>query len=171
MGSYVEIEPDGPRYCEIAPGIKSSCPPQSYKGGADAFYRNNRDGTFTNVAKAVNSLQPEGKNLAVAAANYDDDGWPDLFVANDGIAAYLYHNKRGTFTEIGLLAEMAYDIQGKAMAAICVSLADYDNDGWVDLYISDFQGVGGHISGITTGAATCSRSLEALVSRFPHSMS
>jgi enediyne biosynthesis protein E4 len=145
VGSYVEIEPNGPLYCEVGAGIKSSCPPQAYKGSANAFYRNNRDGTFTDVARAVNIHQPEGKNLAVAAADYDNDGWPDLFVANDGIAAYLHHNKRGTFSEIGLLAEMAFDLQGKAMAAMCVSLADYDNDGWVDLFISDFQGVGGHI--------------------------
>ena len=145
VGSYVQIEPDGPLYCEVGAGIKSSCPPQAYKGSADAFYHNNRDGTFTNVTKAVNIFQPEGKNLAVAAADYDNDGWPDLFVANDGIAAYLYHNKHGTFTETGLLAEIAYDLQGKAMAAMCVSLADYDNDGWVDLFMSDFQGAGGHI--------------------------
>jgi len=145
VGSYVEIEPDGPLYCEVGAGIKSSCPPQAYKGSANAFYHNNGNGTFTNVAKAVNIFQPEGKNLAVAAADYDNDGWPDLFVANDGIAAYLYGNKHGKFTEIGLSAEMAYDLHGKAMAAMCVSLADYDNDGWVDLFISDFQGVGGHI--------------------------
>ncbi len=145
VGSYVQIEPDGPLYCDVAPGVKSSCPPGAYKGSADAFYRNNRDGTFTNVAKTVNILQREGKNLAVAAADYDNDGWPDIFVANDGLAAYLYHNDHGRFTEIGFAAEMAYDIQGKEMAAMCVSLGDYDNDGWLDLYVSDFQAAGDHI--------------------------
>ena len=145
VGSYVRIEPDGPLYCDVAPGVKSSCPPGAYKGSADAFYHNNRDGTFTNVAKAVNILQREGKNLAVAAADYDNDGWPDIFVANDGLAAYLYRNERGRFNEIGFAAEMAYDIQGKEMAAMCVSLGDYDNDGWLDLYVSDFQAAGDHV--------------------------
>jgi hypothetical protein len=144
VGSYVQIE-SGPLHCEVGPGIKSSCPPQAYKGSANALYHNSRDGTFTNVAKTVDIFQPDGKSLAVGAADYDNDGWPDLFVANDGIAAYLFHNKHGAFTEIGLLAEMAFDLQGKAMAAMCVSLGDYDNDGWVDLYVSDFQGAGAHI--------------------------
>jgi len=81
----------------------------------------------------------------VAGADYDNDGWPDIVVANDGLAAYLYHNDHGRFTEIGFAAEMAYDIQGKEMAAMCVSLGDYDNDGWLDLYVSDFQAAGDHI--------------------------
>jgi hypothetical protein len=82
----------------------------------------------------------------VQAGDYDNDGWPDLFVANDGIEAYLYHNEHnGTFKEIGLPAGMALTSHGLIMAAMCISLGDYDNDGWLDLYISDFQKSSDHL--------------------------
>jgi enediyne biosynthesis protein E4 len=145
VGSYVQLEPDGPRYCTVGANVKSSCPPQAYRGSLDALYHNNGNGTFTNVTQAANVYQPQGKNLAVGVADYDNDGWPDLFVANDGIPAYLYHNDHGKFTEIGVSADMAYSNEGRAMAAMCVSLGDYDNDGWLDLYISDFLGNGDHL--------------------------
>jgi hypothetical protein len=82
----------------------------------------------------------------VGAADYDNDGWPDIFVANDGLYAYLYHNEHnGTFVEQGLPAGMAVAGQGQIMAAMCISLGDYDNDGWLDLYISDFQKSSDHL--------------------------
>jgi hypothetical protein len=91
-------------------------------------------------------LQPQGKNLSVGAADYDNDGWPDLFVANDGLAAYLYHNDHGkSFREIAAPSGMAFSASGSLMAAMCISLGDYDNDGWLDLYISDFQGSSDHL--------------------------
>jgi enediyne biosynthesis protein E4 len=144
VGSYVQLEPDGPLYCNVGT-VKSSCAPQAYQGSPNALYHNNGDGTFTNVTKAVGVYQPNGKNLAVGAGDYDNDGWPDLFVANDGIPAYLFHNDHGKFTETAASADMAYNQDGKEMAAMCVSLGDYDNDGWLDLYISDFQAVGDHL--------------------------
>jgi len=145
VGSYVALDPDGPRYCNIGT-VKSSCPPSAYKGSVNALYHNNGDGTFTNVTRAMNMLQPKGKNLSVGAADYDNDGWPDLFVANDGVEAYLYHNEHGKrFEEIAVPSGMAYSSGGHLMAAMCISLADYDNDGWLDLYISDFQGSSDHV--------------------------
>ena len=145
VGSYVALDPDGPRYCNIGT-IRSSCPPSAYKGSSDALYHNNGDGTFTNVTRAVNILQPRGKNLSVGAADYNDDGWPDLFVANDGLAAYLYRNDHGkTFQEMAAPSGMAFSSSGSLMAAMCISLGDYDNDGWLDLYISDFQGSSDHL--------------------------
>jgi enediyne biosynthesis protein E4 len=145
VGSYVALEPSGPRYCMLGT-VKSSCPPAAYGGSANALYHNNGDGTFTNVTQSARILQPNGKNLSVGAADYDNDGWPDLFVANDGLEAYLYHNEHnGTFTEIGAISGMAYGANGKTMAAMCISFGDYDNDGWLDLYISDFQGSSDHL--------------------------
>ncbi len=145
VGSYVALDPDGPRYCNIG-SVRSSCPPSAYKGSADALYHNNGDGTFTNVTRSANILQPHGKNLSVGAADYDNDGWPDLFVANDGLAAYLYHNDHGkSFQEIAAPSGMAFSASGSLMAAMCISLGDYDNDGWLDLYISDFQGSSDHL--------------------------
>jgi enediyne biosynthesis protein E4 len=145
VGGYVALGPNGKRYCDLG-GVKSSCPPQAYGGSSDTLYHNNGDGTFTNVTKAAKIYQPDGKNLSVGAADYDNDGWPDLFVANDGLYAYLYHNEHnGTFTEVGLPAGMAVAGQGQIMAAMCISLGDYDNDGWLDLYISDFQKSSDHL--------------------------
>lgn len=145
VGGYVDLGPDSPRYCNIE-GVRTSCPPTAYKGTANILYHNNGDGTFSNVTKKAGIYQPNGKNLAVGAADYDNDGWPDLFVANDGLNAYLYHNQQnGTFSEIGLLSGMALTGQGKTMAAMCISLGDYDNDGWLDLFISDFQKNSDHL--------------------------
>lgn len=143
VGGYVNLEA-GPRYCQIA-GVRTSCPPTAYRGSANALYHNNGDGTFTNVTAASGVLMPEGKNLAVGVADYDNDGWPDLFVANDGIPSYLFHNDHGKFSEVGLSSGMAVTLRGNIMAAMCISLGDYDNDGWLDLYISDFQQASDHI--------------------------
>jgi len=143
VGSYVAL--GDKRYCQLG-DVLSSCAPSEYRGSPDALYHNNRDGTFTNVTAAAKIYQPEGKNLSVAAVDYDDDGWPDLFVANDGLNAYLYHNEHnGTFRETGLVSGMALTAQGRVMAAMCISLGDYDNDGRLDLYISDFQRSSDHL--------------------------
>ena len=145
VGSYVAFGPKSRRYCNIG-GVLSSCPPSAYPGSPNALYHNNGDGTFTNVSAAANILQRDGKNLSVGAADYDNDGWPDLFVANDGLPAYLYQNvHNGKFQETGEAAGMAFTIRGQTMAAMCISLGDYDNDGWLDLYISDFQKSSDHL--------------------------
>ncbi len=145
VGGYVAFPPGAQRYCKLG-GVTSSCPPSAYEGSANALYHNNGDGTFTNVTKIAGIFQPHGKNLAVGAADYDNDGWPDIFVANDGLSAYLYHNEHnGTFKEQGSLTGMAFTGNGLTMAAMCISLGDYDNDGWLDLYISDFQGSSDHL--------------------------
>ncbi len=143
VGSYVTL--GDKRYCQLGEAL-SSCAPSEYKGSLDALYHNNHDGTFTNVTKAAGIYQPQGKNLSVQAADYDNDGWPDLFVANDGLNAYLYHNEHnGTFKEVGLTTGMAVTTRGTVMAAMCISLGDYDNDGLLDLYISDFQRSSDHL--------------------------
>jgi hypothetical protein len=143
VGSYVAL--GDKRYCKLGEML-SSCAPSEYKGSPDALYHNNHDGTFTNVTQAAGIYQPQGKNLSVQAADYDNDGWPDLFVANDGLNAYLYHNQHnGTFKEVGLTAGMAVTARGTVMAAMCIALGDYDNDGQLDLYISDFQRSSDHL--------------------------
>src|SRR5438309_1564218 len=146
VGGYVQFGPGSQRTCIIGANVEASCRPAVYKGSPAVLYHNNRDGTFTNFTKSAKIFQPNGKNLSVAAADYDNDGWPDLFVANDGIDAYLYHNERnGTFKETGLVSGMAVTGQGRVMAAMCISLGDYDNDGQLDLYISDFQRSSDHL--------------------------
>jgi len=145
VGGYVAYGPNARRHCSLGT-VTSSCPPAVYAGSTDLLYHNNGNGTFTNVTKAAGIYQPKGKNLAVGAGDYTNHGWPDLFVANDGIAAYLYKNDgHGKFREIGSEAGMAYAGAGNTMAAMCISLGDYDNDGLLDLYISDFQESSDHL--------------------------
>src|SRR6266436_3485108 len=135
VGSYVAFDQNSRRYCNIG-GVLSSCPPSAYSGSPNALYHNNGDGTFTNVSAAAHVLQPDGKNLSVGAAD----------VANDGLPVYLYQNlHHGKFQENGEAAGMAFTIRGQTMAAMCISLGDYDNDGWLDLYISDFQKSSDHL--------------------------
>ena len=146
VGGYANFGPASQRTCTIGYSVSTSCRPSVYGGTPDVLYHNNGDGTFTNVTKAAKIFQPKGLNLSVGAADYDNDGWPDLFVANDGIEAYLYHNNHnGTFTEIAVTSGMALTASGAAMAAMCISLGDYDNDGYLDLYISDFQLSSDHV--------------------------
>jgi enediyne biosynthesis protein E4 len=144
-GGYVTFGPNSRRYCGLGT-LESSCPPSAYDGSPDVLYHNNGDGTFTNVTKAAKIYQPAGKNLSVLAADYNNDGWPDLFVANDGLEAYLYRNNgNGTFSESALPAGIALTEDGLKMAAMCLSLGDYDNDGNLDLYVSDFQHMPDHV--------------------------
>jgi len=145
-GGYVEWGPSSRQSCTIGIAVEASCPPSVYPGSPNVLYHNNGDGTFTNVTKAAKIYQPKGKNLSVMAIDYDNDGWPDLFVANDGIEFYLFHNERnGTFKEIAFNAGVALMGTGNAMAAMCISLGDYDNDGYLDLYVSDFQDSSDHL--------------------------
>ena len=145
VGGYVEFGPASQQTCKIGFDVQASCAPSAYKGSPAVLYHNNRDGTFTNVTKTARIFQPNGKNLSVAAADYDNDGWPDLFVANDGLDVYLYHNEHnGTFKEIALTTGISRTANGNVMAAMCMSLGDYDNDGLLDLFIANghvYQGV------------------------------
>jgi hypothetical protein len=146
VGGYAKFDDTSQRTCTIGYDVVTSCRPTVYGGTPAVLYHNNGDGTFTNVTRAAKIYQPKGLNLSVGAADYDNDGWPDLFVANDGIEAYLYHNNHnGTFTEVAVTSGMALTASGAAMAAMCISLGDYDNDGHLDLYISDFQLSSDHV--------------------------
>ena len=146
VGGYANFGPNSQRLCNIGYGVTASCRPQVYGGTAGVLYHNNGDGTFTNVTKAAKVYQPKGLNLSVGAADYDNDGWPDLFVANDGLEVYLYRNNHnGTFTESAMQAGIALTADGNAMAAMCLSFGDYTNAGNLDLYISDFQLIPDHL--------------------------
>ncbi len=146
VGGYANFGPKSNRYCNIGDHVVTNCVPGFYGGTPAVLYHNNGDGTFTNVTKAANLYQPKGQNLSVGAADYDNDGWPDLFVANDGLETYLYHNNHnGTFTETAVMSGIAFNNKGATMAAMCISLGDYDHDGYLDLYISDWQQSSDHL--------------------------
>ena len=129
------------RYCgEKPPGYRAYCHPDNYDGATNILYHNNGDGTFTDVSEKAGIANPHGKSLGVAFADYDRDGYPDIFVANDSVQCFLYHNNRdGTFTEVGLLAGIGYNEDGKTFAGMGADFSDYDNDGLPDIVVTDLS--------------------------------
>jgi hypothetical protein len=146
VGGYGNFLPNSQRTCDIGHGVLSPCRPMVYPGSPGVLYHNNRNGTFADVTRKAGVYQPNGYNLAVGAGDSDNDGWPDLFVANDGTAASLYRNNRnGTFTDVGLSSGMALTADGNAMAGMCVALGDYNNDRNLGLLITDFEPLSDHL--------------------------
>jgi len=129
------------RYCgEKPPGLRAYCHPDNYDGVTNILYHNNGDGTFTDVSEKAGIANPKGKGLGVSFADYDGDGFTDMFVANDSVQCFLYHNNgNGTFTELGLLAGVGYNEDGKTFAGMGTAFADYDNDGRPDVVVTDLS--------------------------------
>jgi hypothetical protein len=121
-------------------GTRVMCGPRGLPGARDAFYRNDGDGTFTDVTQAAGLLEPEPYyGLGVAVGDFDNDGWPDIYVANDSTPSYLYQNQRdGTFEDVALISGVAVSDDGMEQAGMGVDFGDYDNDGWVDIVKSNF---------------------------------
>lgn len=118
-------------------GYRAYCHPDYFKPIAPLVYHNNHDGTFTEVSRTVGLSKP-GKGLGLAIADYDRNGHVDFFVANDSMPEFLYHNKGdGTFEDVGLVSEVAVDIDGRTFAGMGVDFADYNNDGWPDIAVTD----------------------------------
>jgi hypothetical protein len=134
---YVEWDFDDVWCGEHKEGYRAYCHPDWFKPAVPLVYRNNGNGTFTEVAKTIGLAKP-AKGLGIAIADYDRDGHIDLFFANDSMVEYLYHNKGdGTFEEVGLVSEVAVDSDGRTYAGMGVDFADYDNDGWPDIVVTD----------------------------------
>ena len=134
---YVEWDFDDYWCGEHKEGYRAYCHPDHFKPISPLVYHNNHDGTFTEVAAKLGLAKP-GKGLGIAIADYDRDGYIDLFVANDSMDEFLYHNKGdGTFEDVGLVSEVAVDIDGRTYAGMGVDFADYDNDGWPDLVVTN----------------------------------
>lgn len=128
-------------YCgERRPGYRAYCHPDNFKGITNILYRNNGNGTFTDVSKEAGIANPAGKGLGVAFADYDNDGWVDVYVANDSVQCFLYHNNRnGTFTDVSLTAGVGYNEDGKVFAGMGTDFSDYDNDGLPDILVTDLS--------------------------------
>lgn len=129
------------KYCgEKPPGYRAYCHPDNYEGQTNILYHNNGDGTFTDVSEKAGIANPHGKGLGVAFADYDRDGYTDIFVANDSVQCFLYHNNRdGTFTENGLAAGIGYNEEGKTFAGMGSDFSDFDNDGLPDVIVTDLS--------------------------------
>jgi hypothetical protein len=134
---YVQWDFDDVWCGEHKEGFRSYCHPDIFQPIAPLVFHNDGNGHFTEVSQKIGLSKP-GKGLGIALGDYDHDGKIDIFVANDSMVEFLYHNKGdGTFEEVGLLSQVAVDGDGRTYAGMGVDFADYDNDGWPDLVVTD----------------------------------
>ena len=161
VANYVNFDPakaprpGGAAYCRYN-NIPVPCGPQGFAGGTNMLYRNRGDGTFDDVSEESGIARPRGSSsmafvesnwrpagsygMGAAAADFDNDGWPDIYVACDSAPSLLYRNNHdGTFREIAVPAGCAFDENGVAMSGMGVGVADYDGDGWLDIVRTNFS--------------------------------
>jgi hypothetical protein len=123
-------------------GIQVACGPPGLQGGKNILYRNNGDGTFTDVSQKSGMWDTIGTYaLSVAVSDLDDDGWPDIYVANDSTASTFYQNQKdGTFKDVAIESGIAYSPDGKPQAGMGVSIGDFNRDGLLDIVKTNFAG-------------------------------
>lgn len=129
-----------PGFCQFR-SIEVMCGPRGLPGESDHLFHNNGDGTFTDVSVKAGVSDPRGYyGLSSVFVDVDDDGWVDLAVANDSVPKYLYRNKHdGTFEDISYLSGFALNDDGREQAAMGIAVGDYNRDGRVDFYITNFS--------------------------------
>jgi len=127
------------KFCRYR-GVMVQCGPGGLPGESDFLFRNRGDGTFEDVSKKAGVDDPDHYfGMQAVWADYDNDGWPDLYVPNDGKPNYLYHNKHdGTFEDIGLLSGTALSLDGKEQGSMGVDFGDFDHDGRLDIFVTNF---------------------------------
>lgn len=144
--SYIDLDLKTAPLPETGPclykGLTVACGPPGLTGGVNMLWQNNGNGTFTDVSEKSGIRKTDGTyGLGVAVADYDNDGYADIYVANDSAPAILYRNNRnGTFTDIALESGCAFSSDGKPQAGMGVSAGDYDRDGWLDIFKTNFAG-------------------------------
>jgi hypothetical protein len=147
VANYVDLDlsktprPGQSDFCEWK-SIPVMCGPRGLPKAHNVLYHNNRDGTFTDVSEAAGFLKPGGRySLGVVAADFDNDGWPDIYIACDMTPSLYFHNlHNGTFEERGAEAGVAFNFDGALQAGMGVAVADYDNDGLLDIAKTNFSG-------------------------------
>lgn len=139
---YAKWSPAYDRYCgDQTRGIRIYCHPKYFEGLASTLYRNRGDGTFEDVSKKAGIASFAGRGMSVVFADYDQDGYPDVFVTNDNMPNFLFHNRgNGTFEEVGLVSGVALREDGKAVASMGADFRDYDNDGLPDIAVTALAG-------------------------------
>jgi hypothetical protein len=143
VANYIDWTPKNNIWCgERAPGYRSYCNPGNYKGQKTRLYHNNHDGTFTDVSDKSGVGLPESKGMGVVLADFNNDGWPDIAIANDTWPNFLFlNNHNGTFKDVSLVSGMAASEDGGYEAGMGIDAADVDGDGLLDIYIThlDFE--------------------------------
>jgi len=141
--NYIEWSPKNNLWCgEHKPGYRSYCNPNNYRGQKTTLYHNNHDGTFTDVSEKSGVADPESKGMSMVLADLNNDGWPDIAVANDTWPNFLFENNGdGTFTDVSLISGLAASEDGRYEAGMGIDAADVDGDGNLDIYIThlDFE--------------------------------
>jgi hypothetical protein len=138
--NYVQWEPAKDLNCTLDGKHKSYCTPESYKGTSPTLLHNRGDGTFENVTEKAGVKVPNAKALGIVVLDYDGDGWPDLFMANDTQPNNLFKNQgNGTFKDVAVTAGVAFNEAGVARAGMGVDMADYDGSGRPSLVIGNFS--------------------------------
>ena len=144
LGNYVSYSVETDKECSSVTGSRGYCLPHVYRALPDRLYRNEGDGNFVDVTAAALTGSDFGRALGVSTADFDGDGWIDIYVANDGEENQLWLNQRnGTFKNTALLAGVALSAHGRAEASMGVDAGDADNDGDEDLFIANLTGEGG----------------------------
>lgn len=141
VANYLDAARTNNRFCgDPVRKIRVYCHPLNYTGLPSLVYRNNGKGVFTDVSAASGVAPHVGNGLGVAVGDYDDDGLPDVFVANDGVPNFLFHNEGGgRFAEVGLQAGVAVARDGKPRAGMGTEFADYNGDGRLDLVVTNHE--------------------------------
>jgi enediyne biosynthesis protein E4 len=139
--NYVRWSPERDVFCSLDGKQKSYCTPEAYRGETCWLFRNRGNGTFEDVTATCGIFDSSSKALGVALIDHDQDGWPDIFVANDTQPNKLYRNQRnGTFKDVALQAGVALSSDGKARAGMGVDVGDFDNSGSAGIAITNFEG-------------------------------
>jgi hypothetical protein len=140
VANYVQWKVAGDLWCSLDGASKSYCTPESYKGTSSRLYHNLGGGRFEDVTNTAKVGDTTSKSLGVTVFDYNNDGWPDIFVANDTQPNKLYRNNRnGTFTEEAMTAGVAFGEDGVARGAMGVDAADYDRSGRSHLLVGNFS--------------------------------
>jgi hypothetical protein len=141
VARYLEYDIKTAPYCGYKQeGYRMYCDPQQFDGVPAQLFHNNHDGTFTDVSVKAGIANRAGKGLGVVVGDIDLDGWPDIFVTNDGVRNFLYRNKGdGTFQDITYTSNTGFDMNGKAMAGMGTEIADFDGDGLPDIFLTAFS--------------------------------
>ena len=136
--NYIEWTPKNNLWCgERTPGYRSYCNPNDYHGQRTKLYHNNHDGTFTDVSDKSGVGIPESKGMGVVLADFNNDGWPDIAIANDTWPNFLFiNNHDGTFKDVSLVSGLAASEDGRYEAGMGIDAADVDGDGLLDVYIT-----------------------------------
>jgi len=138
--SYVDFSVTNNKYCVYSGEKRVYCHPNVYNGQPDVLYRNNGDGTFTDISKAAGIYRTDGKGLGVVFGDYDNDGLADIYVANDSTPNFLFHNKgKGTFEEVALTAGVAVGNDGQPLAGMGTDMGDIDGDGFLDIFVTNLD--------------------------------